>query len=94
MPRLPTDGDGETAYEKLETGAERWQKTGVFAPQNRKKLGICAGLTAVVGAVVVAVVATRAGGDAGPAKDIPLPFAGGFFVDPKHFARGVFNGAP
>ena len=92
MPRA-INGDRETAYEKMEGGAEGWQKTGVFAPENRKKLGMCAGLTAVVGAVVVAVLVSRGGAGAGPATGIPLTFAGGFFVDPKHFARGHFNGA-
>ena len=50
---MPKAGDDPS--ERLLKG-EEWEKTGVFAPQNRKKLGICAGLTVVIGAAAAFVV--------------------------------------
>jgi hypothetical protein len=89
---MPKAGDDPS--ERLLKG-EEWEKTGVFAPQNRKKLGICAGLTVVIGAAAAFVVVMDPFGSDDvpkPEPSSPLAFAGGFYVDPNHNAPGTLNG--
>ncbi len=85
--------EDETEYRKMD-GDDEWERTGVFAPQNRKKLGICAGVTvAIAGVAAVVAALVSAGPKPSPEPVTPLSFAGGFFIDPKHAAHGTLNGA-
>lgn len=102
---MPKAEDGEPYYQALGPGGQKddgdgsnWQKTGVFAPENQKKLGAgCVGLTVVIG-VAVAITANVVGSgesapSTGPSGPVgPLAFRGGFFIDPKH-SDGTLNGA-
>ena len=95
---MPKHDDGaEPLLDPTTTATDEWEKAGLFAPSNRKRLGLVAGLVVVIGcAGAGAAVALSGGASDSPDQPVlPLAFAGGFFVDPHHtFAGNLLNGAP